>query len=137
MGFGRIVVTVMICRLGGACGCSSMVVSCLSMVVICRFVVIATLGMTAPAVLALMIMHIAFTAAVLMAAARGHQRLVLLRIHLGQLVKERDYSPDVLITHALAPGGHAGGFDAVLDRPECGSRIVSDTHLGEVRWRRV
>ncbi|NON33521.1 hypothetical protein G9Q14_29235, partial [Klebsiella pneumoniae] len=55
MGFGRIVVTVMICRLGGACGWSSMVVSCLGMIVVCRFVVIAMLGMPAPAVLALMV----------------------------------------------------------------------------------
>ena len=75
MGFGRIVVTVMICRLGGACGWSSMVVSCLGMIVVCRFVVIAMLGMPAPAVLALMVMHIAFAAAVLMATARGHQSL--------------------------------------------------------------
>ena len=72
MGLGRIVVTVMICRLSGACGCSSMVVSCLGMIVVCRFIVITMLGTTAPAVLALMVVHIAFTAAVLVATARGH-----------------------------------------------------------------
>lgn len=72
MGLGRIVVTVMICRLGGACGCSSVVVSCLGMIVVCRFVVITMLGTTAYAVLALMVVHIAFTAAVLVATARGH-----------------------------------------------------------------
>ncbi|KIU53214.1 hypothetical protein QV12_06555 [Pseudomonas putida] len=137
MGLGRIVVTVMICRLSGACGCSSMVVSCLGMIVVCRFIVITMLGTTAPAVLALMVVHIAFTAAVLVAAARGHQGLVLLGIHLGQLIQERDDSPDVLIAHALAPGGHARGFDTVLDCPECGGWIASDTHLGEVGWRRV
>ena len=44
---------------------------------------------------------------------------------MGQLVQERDDSPDVLIAHALAPGGHARGFDTVLDCPECGGWIAS------------
>jgi hypothetical protein len=84
-----------------------------------------------------MVVHIAFATAVLVAATGSDQGLVLLGIHLRQLVQERDDSPDVLIAHALAPGGHAGGFDTVLDGPECGGRVASDTHLGEVGWRRV
>src|SRR3990167_4651526 len=87
------------------------------------------------AMLTFMVMHLAFSAAVLVARAGCHQGLVLLGVHLRQLVQEGNHAPDVLVTHALAPSRHARGFDAVLDNPEGGGWISIDSDLGEV-WRR-
>src|SRR3990167_2218125 len=95
-----------------------------------RLGVMATLGAS---VLTFMVMHLGFTTAMLVAAARYNQRLILFGIHFRQLIEERDHAPNILVAHALAPGRHAGGFNAVLDHPERGGWIAINTNLGQVR----
>ncbi len=67
------------------------------------------------AMLALMVVHLTFPTTVLVAATGCYQGLVLLCAHPRHLLKEGDNNPAVLITHAFAPSGHAGGLDTVFN----------------------
>ncbi len=84
-----------------------------------------------------MVVHLAFSATVLVARTGCHQGPILLGVQLRQLVQEGNHAPDVLITHTLAPSRHAAGFDTVLDDPESGGWVSINTYLGEVWWRRI
>ncbi len=77
------------------------------------------------AMLALMVVHLTFPTTVLVAATGCYQGLVLLCVHLRHLLKESDNTPDVLITHALAPSGHTGSLDTVFNGPERSCGVIA------------
>src|SRR5215472_6771268 len=87
-------------------------------------------GSGRPALLSLLV-RIGVTA---VGHARHQEPGVLLLGHRGQLFKKADRCPDFLVT-MIAPGRHAGHFDAVLDDPEQLGRTVGLHGFCQVRRR--
>jgi hypothetical protein len=59
-----------------------------------------------------------FTATVRVSAAGTNFSGILFRAHRRQLFDQCDQVPNVVVVHALAPSGHAGRLDPVLDDPK-------------------
>ena len=71
----------------------------------------------------------------LMTPTATYHFFVVTCIKFWQLLQKRNHAPHVLVTHALAPGWHAGGFNTVLNDPKRLTRL--DFFLGEVRGRGI